>query len=128
MNFALTHKPTRRILKDVEHPTASFTAPFASALSFWLLQLINYPGRVTHTSMCKPMVPVLLGGMKSSEPLSDLTLVQWVPLGAGQCPAPCDECVGSFWMMKTLMPLTGPHVPRPESNSELYMETSIPTK
>ncbi|XP_016318408.1 uncharacterized protein LOC107670349 [Sinocyclocheilus anshuiensis] len=39
----------------------------------------EYPWRVAQTSMCKPVVPLLLlgTGMKSSEPLSELMLVQW---------------------------------------------------
>ena len=33
----------------------------------------------------------------------------WVPSGAGQCARP--QCGVSFWMMKALMLMTGPHVP-----------------
>ncbi len=53
---------------------------------------------------------LLLGTrMKSSEPLSDLTLVQWlwVPLDRPHVAQVCRQ----FLVMKALMPLTGPPIP-----------------
>lgn len=64
-----------------------------------------------------PKVPLLLlcPGMKSPKPLSDLTLLQWALGSSFWMTKPSlvwPECVGSFWMMKALMPLTGPLVPQ----------------
>ena len=77
--------------------------------------------RVAQTSICKLMVMWLLFsvGMKSSVPLSDLTLVQCA-LGSSWCRTMSglmwSECEGSSWMMKVLTPLIYPHWP--ESNWE----------
>ena len=50
--------------------------------------------------------------MKSLDPLSDPTLVQWV-LGSSWCTTMPGlmwrEYAGSSWRMKELIPLTGPH-------------------
>lgn len=68
--------------------------------------------------MCSPCAhqqyPECCLGMKSSDPLSDFILMQWA-LGSSWCGVmPCPvwpEGVSSSWTMKTLMPLTGPHIP-----------------
>lgn len=61
-------------------------------------------------------------GMKSSETLSDLTLVQWA-LGHPWCMTMPShmwpDCVGIFWMVKALISMTGPHSEHPKPQSSL---------
>lgn len=62
----------------------------------------------------------ITAGMKSSMPLSDLTLMQWAlgsPWWMMMSGLMWPKCIGSFWMI----PLTGPHIPQ----SWIQLRTSV---